>query len=300
MEIGVIGLGKMGLNLALNLQDKDVKVIGYDISDDVRIQAEKEGMVIASTLDALLDSLENQKILLLSLPAGDITNSTVEKLSKKLDAGDIIIESGNAQYQDSINNYNLAKNYDVNFLDCGTSGGMEGARNGACLMIGGEKEIFNQVEEVFEKLATENGYLYTGKPGSGHYLKMVHNGIEYGMMQAIGEGFDVLHASDYDYNLEDVAKVFNHGSVVRSWLMELLEQSFSEDINLNEIRGVAYASGEGKWTVEEALNLNIPVPVIATSLFARNSSQIEDSFAMKVVATMRNQFGGHETVETED
>ena len=167
-------------------------------------------------------------------------------------------------------------------------------------MIGGEKEVFDQVEYLFEKLAIEKGYLYTGKPGSGHYLKMVHNGIEYGMMQAIGEGFDLLHASDYDFDLEQVASVFNHGSVIRSWLIELLQQSFQEDPKLTGIEGVANASGEGQWTVEEALRLSIPVPVIATSLFARNSSKIDDSFTMKTVATLRNQFGGHAIVKQED
>jgi 6-phosphogluconate dehydrogenase len=300
MEIGIVGLGKMGLNLGLNLQDNGVKVTGFDVSDEARSEAEANEFTVTTSLDELVESLEGQKVLLLSLPAGDITNSTVKELTGKLNKGDIIIEAGNAKFQDSVDNYNLTKEYGIDYLDCGTSGGMEGARNGACLMVGGEKEVFEQVEEIFEKLATEDGYLYTGEPGSGHYLKMVHNGIEYGMMQAIGEGFDVLHASDYDYDLEAVAKVFNNGSVVRSWLMELLEQSFKDDAKLEEIAGVANASGEGKWTVEEALRLEIPVPVIATSLFARNSSKIDDSFTMKVVATMRNQFGGHAVIDKED
>lgn len=300
VDIGIVGLGKMGLNLALNLQDKDVKVTGFDVSDEARAKAADSNLAVASSLDELLEGLTGQKVLLLSLPAGEITNSTVKELTGKLKENDIIIEAGNARFKDSVANYELTKEFGIDYLDCGTSGGMEGARNGACLMVGGEKEVFDQVEYIFEKLALKNGYLYTGKPGSGHYLKMVHNGIEYGMMQAIGEGFDVLNASDYDFDLEDVAKVFNNGSVVRSWLMELLEKSFSEDANLDEIRGVANASGEGKWTVEEALELEVPVPVIATSLFARNTSKIDDSFGMKVVATMRNQFGGHAVVDKED
>lgn len=293
MKIGIIGLGKMGLNMALNLQDNGVSVTGFDLSKEAQAKAEGYNLPVMPSLEELLNGFDEQVILLLSLPAGEITNSTVKSLCEKLSPGDIIIEAGNAKYHDSVENYTLAKEQGIGFLDCGTSGGMEGARYGACLMIGGDQEVFDQAEPFFEKLATEKGYLYTGKPGSGHYLKMVHNGIEYGMMQAIGEGFDVLHASDYDYDLEQVASVFNHGSVIRSWLTELLQKSFSEDAKLQEIKGVADASGEGKWTVEEALRLDIPVPVIATSLFARNSSKIDDSFTMKTVATMRNQFGGH-------
>ncbi|WP_161879174.1 phosphogluconate dehydrogenase (NAD(+)-dependent, decarboxylating) [Alkalibacterium sp. MB6] len=300
MEIGLIGLGKMGLNMALNLKDNEVKVSGFDISEDARKEAKDENIDVHSSLEELLDSFDKKRVLMLSLPAGDITNSTVKELCSKLSPGDIIIEAGNSNFHESVANYELTKEHGIGFLDCGTSGGMEGARYGACLMIGGEKEVFDQVEYLFEKLAIEKGYLYTGKPGSGHYLKMVHNGIEYGMMQAIGEGFDLLHASDYDFDLEQVASVFNHGSVIRSWLIELLQQSFQEDPKLTGIEGVANASGEGQWTVEEALRLSIPVPVIATSLFARNSSKIDDSFTMKTVATLRNQFGGHAIVKQED
>jgi 6-phosphogluconate dehydrogenase len=303
LKIGIAGLGKMGLNMALNLQDNGIQVVGFDISEEVRKEAVNHHLTVEESLDNLIEALgekNERKVILLSLPAGEITNATVEEICQKLNKNDVIIDSGNAQYQDSVANYQMAKEYGIDFLDCGTSGGMEGARNGACLMIGGEQEVFEYVEEIFAKLAIENGYLYTGKPGSGHYLKMVHNGIEYGMMQAIGEGFDVLNASDYDFDLEKVASVFNHGSVVRSWLMELLEKSFSEDKQLEKVKGVANASGEGQWTIEEALRLEIPVPVIATSLFARNSSKIEDSFTMKTVATMRNQFGGHAIVESEE
>lgn len=297
MKVGIVGLGKMGLNLALNLSDKQVEVVGYDVFEEARKNAAEKNLHVSQSLDELLDQLGDEKIVLLSVPAGEITNSLVKILLEKLHPGDIIIDSGNSYYKDSVKNYHLAKEKGIEFLDCGTSGGMEGARNGACLMIGGEKETFDKVEELFKTLACENGYLYTGKPGSGHYLKMIHNGIEYGMMQAIGEGFDILNASDYDYDFEKVASVWNHGSVIRSWLMELVEKSFKEDPKLENIRGVVGASGEGKWTVEEALDLNIPVPVIASSLFVRSASQIEDSFSAKVVSTMRNQFGGHHVVK---
>ncbi|AWI11119.1 6-phosphogluconate dehydrogenase (decarboxylating) [Caldibacillus thermoamylovorans] len=300
MKLGIVGLGKMGLNLALHLFEKNIDVAGFDVSEQARSEAKKENLPVCNSLDELLDQLGEEKVVLLSVPAGKITNSLVQTLIEKLNPGDIIIDSGNSYYKDSVRNYEIAKEKGIEFLDCGTSGGMEGARNGACLMVGGNKETFDKVEHIFKSLACEKGYLYTGKPGSGHFLKMIHNGIEYGMMQAIGEGFDILNASDYDYDFEKVASLWNHGSVIRSWLMELVEKSFKEDPKLSNIRGVVGASGEGKWTVEEALRLNIPVPVIASSLFVRNASQIEDSFSAKVVSSMRNQFGGHEVVKHND
>lgn len=300
MKLGIVGLGKMGLNLALNLFEKNMDVAGFDVSEQARSEAKKENLPVCNSLDELLDQLGKEKVVLLSVPAGEITNSLVQTLIEKLNPGDIIIDSGNSYYKDSVRNYELAKEKGIEFLDCGTSGGMEGARNGACLMVGGNREAFDKVEHIFKSLACEKGYLYTGKPGSGHFLKMIHNGIEYGMMQAIGEGFDILNASDYDYDFEKVASLWNHGSVIRSWLMELVEKSFKEDPRLSNIRGVVGASGEGKWTVEEALRLNIPVPVIASSLFVRNATQIEDSFSAKVVSSMRNQFGGHAVVKHND
>ena len=293
MQLGMIGLGKMGLNLSLNLQDKDVEVVGFDISESARKDAEDKGLPVVSSLDGLLERLSGERVIMLSTPAGEVTNNLVRTLLDKLNPGDILIDGGNSHYKESVANYKLAQEKNVEFLDCGTSGGMEGARNGACLMVGGKKEVFDKVEEIFSKLACENGYIYAGEAGSGHFLKMVHNGIEYGMMQAIGEGFDVLNASEYDFDFEKVASVWNHGSVIRSWLMELAEESFKQDPNLETIQGVIDSSGEGKWTIETALDLNIPVPVIATSLFVRNASQFENSFSNRVVAMLRHQFGGH-------
>lgn len=296
MKIGVVGLGKMGLNIALNLLDHKEEVVGFDVFEGARQSASGQNVPVAESLEGLLSQLGEQKVVLLSVPSGDITNELVTTLIASLNEGDIIVDAGNSNYKHSLSNYALAKEKGIGFLDCGTSGGMEGAREGACLMIGGDEEVFKQVEFIFDNLAIENGYLYTGKAGSGHYLKMVHNGIEYGMMQAMGEGFDILHASQYDFDFEKVAKVWNNGSVIRSWLMELVEKSFSEDPQLDNIRGVVDASGEGKWTVLEALELNIPVPVITESLYARSASKIDDSFSAKVVSTMRNQFGGHAVV----
>lgn len=293
MKVGMIGLGKMGLNLALNLHTNNVAVAGFDVSPQARERAAEKGLPVAGSIENLLEELEEKKIVFLSVPAGEITNALVETVSELLNPGDILIDGGNSFYKESIANYEFAKERGIGFLDCGTSGGMEGAENGACLMIGGNAEVFNEAEEIFKTLACDQGYLYTGKAGSGHYLKMVHNGIEYGMMQAIGEGFDILKASSYEFDYEKVASVWNHGSVIRSWLMELTEAGFKEDPNLEDIRGVVDASGEGKWTISEALDLNIPVPVISSALYARNATKIDDSFSAKVVATMRNQFGGH-------
>lgn len=297
MQIGFVGLGKMGLNMALNVSDSGWKVIAFDLSEQARKVAKKEGIQVVETLDELINSLGANKKLFLSLPAGEVTNNMVSKLSETLDAGDIVIDSGNSNFKDSVSNYHLLKNKGIQFIDCGTSGGMEGARNGACLMIGGDKEVFQEMEVFFRDLAIENGYLYAGEAGSGHYLKMVHNGIEYGMMQAIGEGFNILDSSDYDFDFEQVARVWNHGSVIRSWLMELIEEGFEADPNLTNILGKVDASGEAKWTVEEALRLDIPVPVIASSLFVRNESQDDNSFSNRVVATLRHGFGGHKVTK---
>lgn len=298
MKIGFIGLGKMGLNMALNVMDKKWEIVGFDASSQARERAEAEKVRTAASIDELLDSLDEQKILFLSTPAGAITNSIVVDLLKALKEGDVIVDSGNSNFHDSLNNYQLAKKQGVHFIDCGTSGGMEGARNGACLMVGGDEEAVKVVEPFFKDLACEDGYLYSGKAGSGHYLKMVHNGIEYAMMQAIGEGFQLLEASEYTFDLEKVANVWNHGSVIEAKLMELAEQSFAQDPHLAEIKGEVDASGEAKWTIEEALSLDIPVPTIALSLFVRNQSKIPDSFSNKVVASLRHGFGGHAVVKS--
>lgn len=300
MRVGIVGLGRMGLNMALNLMEKNVDVLGYDASKVVLEEARNLNVKVHDSLDGLIESLGDEKVVMLSTPAGKITNDLVKILIDKLQPGDIIIDSGNSYYKDSIKNYELAREKQIEFLDCGTSGGIEGARCGACLMVGGNKETFEKVEVIFKKLACENGYLYTGAPGSGHFLKMVHNGIEYGMMQAIGEGFEILHESQFDYDLEKVASVWNHGSVIRSWLMELVEKTFKEDPTLENVKGIIEASGEGKWTVQEALDLNVSIPVIANSLFVRSASQKENCFSNRVVAMMRYQFGGHRVFKEEE
>lgn len=300
MKIGFIGLGKMGLNMALNLRDDNWDIIGFDINEKARKYAIEKQIKVEDSLKRLLTHLDSRKIIFISLPSGEITNHLVEELSLSLSDGDIVIDSGNANYHDSVKNYKKLRQQGISFLDCGTSGGIKGARHGACLMVGGDRDTFELMEPFFNSLACESGYIYAGVAGAGHYLKMIHNGIEYGMMQAIGEGFDILQASHYNFDNEAVAEVWNHGSVIRSWLMELLASSLVSDPNLEKVRGKVNASGEAKWTVEEALKLSIPVPIISNSLFVRNASQIEDSFTNKVISTLRQGFGGHKIFKKDE
>lgn len=294
MKIGLVGLGKMGLNIAMNLIRNDVEVIGYDVSTENMMLAQKQGVVATSALAEVIAKLEVPRIVWLMLPSGAITNHTLKDITAMLAPGDIVIDGGNSFYKDSIANNEVAKQRGIHFFDVGTSGGISGALNGGNFMIGGNKGIFEKIEWIFQKIAQKDGYLYTGLAGSGHYLKMVHNGIEYGMMQAIAEGFDLLEHSPYDYENEKVANLWNHGSVVRSWLMELAVHAFKEDPKLEQIKGVMYSSGEGKWTVEEALDRQVAIPVIATSLMMRYRSLENDTFTGKVVASLRKGFGGHE------
>ncbi|MGI1692122.1 phosphogluconate dehydrogenase (NAD(+)-dependent, decarboxylating) [Thermoanaerobacter uzonensis] len=293
MKVGLIGLGRMGFNLALNMRDHGHEVVAYNRSPEKIKEAEKEGIKGAYTIEDLVKNLERRRMIWLMLPAGDPVDEMIEKLVPLLEEHDIIIDGGNSYYKDTLRRYEMLKEKGVDFVDVGTSGGIEGARHGACTMIGAEDDVFKYIEPLIRDISTENGYLHTGKNGSGHFAKMVHNGIEYGMMQAIGEGFEVLEKSQFDFDLKEVARVWSHGSVIRGWLMELMEKSFEKDPKLSGIKGVMDSSGEGLWTVEEALNLKVPVPVIAQSLFMRYRSEQEDTFAGKVVAALRNEFGGH-------
>lgn len=293
MEIGVVGLGKMGFNLSQNLIRNNHKVVAYDVNIDAVHSISKEGAEGAVSLEQLVSRLQGRRVIWLMIPSGEIVDKTIEELAKHLSKGDIIIDGGNSNYKDSIRRYSHLKEKSIGFLDCGTSGGTSGALEGACTMVGGEKEVFNYCEEIFKDISVETGYLYTGAAGSGHFVKMVHNGIEYGMMQAIAEGFEVLKESDFDLDYEKIARVWNHGSVIRGWLMELTEAAFSKDRDLSSIKGKMFSSGEGKWTVETALDLGVPTPVIALSLMMRYRSLQEDTFTGKVVAALRNEFGGH-------
>ncbi|MGO4887464.1 phosphogluconate dehydrogenase (NAD(+)-dependent, decarboxylating) [Anaerobacillus sp. MEB173] len=297
MNIGMIGLGKMGYNLALNLIDHGHTVYANDVNKEQVDKISSEGAIGAYSIQELVEKLPKRRVIWLMVPAGEITEQVVMTLQNELDEGDIVIDGGNSNYKDTLRRAEFLKEKGIHFFDVGTSGGVEGARHGACTMIGGDKELFESIEQIFKDTSIDNGYLYSGPVGSGHYLKMVHNGIEYGMMQAIAEGFDILEKSQFDYDYEAVAKVWNHGSVIRSWLMELTQNAFSKDAKLEGIRGVMHSSGEGKWTVEESLDLQVAAPVITLSLLMRYRSLEDDTFTGKVVAALRNEFGGHAVVK---
>ncbi|MFC7439957.1 phosphogluconate dehydrogenase (NAD(+)-dependent, decarboxylating) [Laceyella putida] len=299
MRLGMIGLGKMGMNLALNLLDHGHEVVAYDVNPEPAQELATKGAVAASSLTDVVSQLTGPRIIWMMVPAGEPVDHVIHEFVPHLAAGDIVIDGGNSHYKDSLRRGQALAERGIHFMDVGTSGGMAGARQGGCFMIGGNKEAFQIIEPIFRDLAVENGYLYTGEGGSGHFLKMVHNGIEYGMMQAIGEGFEVLDKSQFDYDYEDVARVWAHGSVIRGWLMDLTQNAFSKDPQLEEIRGVMHASGEGQWTVETALELKASAPVIAMSLFMRYRSLEDDTFHGKVVAALRNEFGGHAVVTKE-
>ncbi|MHA5093947.1 decarboxylating 6-phosphogluconate dehydrogenase [Oenococcus oeni] len=294
MKVGMIGLGKMGLNLVKNMIDNKIGVVGFDLNSDSIDKAASYGAQTAVDTQDLVDKLDSPRIVWVMVPAGKPTNSTIDDLIEKLDAGDILIDGGNSNYKDNLEQNKRTTAAGIKFFDAGTSGGMEGALEGGNFMVGGDDpEAWKTIEPLFKAISVKDGYLYTGKLGSGHYLKMVHNGIEYGEMQAIAEGFEVLEGSQFDYDYEAVAKLWNHGSVIRGWLMELAEDAFSKDPKLDQIAGRMHSSGEGKWTLEEAMNMRIPTPVIALSLMMRYRSMQDDTFTGKVVAALRHEFGGH-------
>lgn len=293
MKLALFGLGKMGYNLGLNMLDHGHQVVAYDVSEDAMKRFADAGGDTAATVDELVSKLDTPRIVWLMVPQGKIIDSILGDLVPKLSKGDIVIEAGNSHYKDSVRRGADLAQKGINYFDVGTSGGMEGARHGACYMIGGPKDAWPTIEALFKDTSVEGGYLYTGESGSGHYSKMVHNGIEYGMMAAIGEGFEVLEKSPFKYDYEALANVWSHGSVIRGWLMELTKAAFAADPHLDDIRGVMHSSGEGKWTIEEALDLQVAAPIITLSLMMRYRSLEDDTFTGKVVAALRNQFGGH-------
>jgi len=293
MKVGLVGLGKMGLNLGMNLIDNKHEVVGFDLNGAAVEEIKAYGAQGTSNLETLVESLGSPRVLWIMVPH-NVVDTVLGQIKPLLEKGDIVIEAGNSHYKESVRRYNEFKETGIFYLDAGTSGGMSGARNGACYMVGGDKEAWDIVEPIFRDTSVENGYLYTGAAGSGHYTKMVHNGIEYGMMAAIGEGFEVLAESKYDFDYEAVAKLWNNGSVIRSWLMELTQSAFNKDANLDALKGIMHSSGEGKWTIEEALDLQVATPVISASLLSRFASlKGDNSFTGKVVAALRNEFGGH-------
>ena len=293
MQLGLIGLGKMGYNLALNFKNHGHQVTAFDVNKAAVEKISAEGVSTAPSIPDLVNSLEGRRVIWLMVPAGNVVDVILNNLKNHLKAGDILIDGGNSHYKETIARARDLEKTGIQLLDCGTSGGVNGALHGVCTMIGGKKEVFDHCDSLFKSISVPNGYLYCGKSGSGHFVKMVHNGIEYGMMQSIAEGFELLHRYDGEMDLSAVSKVWNHGSVVRSWLMELTQSALEKDKNLDSIKGVMHSSGEGKWTVETALEMGVPTPVITMSLLMRYRSQVEDTFSGKVVAALRNEFGGH-------
>lgn len=298
MQIGIIGLGKMGYNLMLNVMEHNHQTVVYDVNTGAVHKAEEDGAQGVNSIKQLVQSLTSPRVIWMMVPAGELTETVIKEVGSFLATGDILIDGGNSNYKDTIRRAAQLAEKSIHFLDVGTSGGTSGARSGACTMIGGNKAAFESVEQLFRDICVEDGYLHAGESGSGHFLKMVHNGVEYGMMQAIAEGFELLEKSAYDFDFEKVARVWNNGSVIRSWLMELTENAFAKDARLDGLKGVMHSSGEGKWTLETALELQTATPVIAMSLMMRYRSLEENTFSGKVVAALRNEFGGHDVVSS--
>lgn len=296
MKIAMIGLGRMGMNMAKRLLRGGHEVVAYNRSPEkTDTLVKEEGAIGAYSLPEVVEKLSQPRIVWIMLPAGQAVDDHIHQLKDLLSPDDIIIDGGNTYYKDDIRRAELLAEKNIRFMDVGVSGGIWGLQIGYCMMIGGEKETFHHMEPVFKTLAPEEGYLYCGPSGAGHFVKMVHNGIEYGMMQAYGEGFEILEASNYadSLNYADIAHLWNQGSVVRSWLLELAEDAFRKDPKLSDIKGYVEDSGEGRWTIQQALETGVPANVITLSLLQRFRSRQEDPFSDRVLAALRREFGGH-------
>jgi len=298
MQIAIIGLGRMGMNMAKRLLLGGHEVVAFNRTPSKTDQLVKEGAIGAYSISEVVDKLSHPRVTWIMLPAGATVDEHINQLKEILSPDDIVIDGGNTYYKDDIRRGDLLAKRGIKFMDAGVSGGIWGLEKGYCLMIGGKKETYQYLEPIFKTLAPEKGYLFCGGIGAGHFVKMVHNGIEYGMMQAYGEGFDILEASPYGESLDyaAVSHLWNQGSVVRSWLLELMESAFANDPNLSDIKGYVEDSGEGRWTIQQAIETGVSAPVIALSLMRRFRSQVQDSFSDKVVAALRREFGGHTTV----
>ena len=296
MELGMIGLGKMGANMAERLLQGGHKVTGFDPSADARKALEAQGGASADSLQALVKTLPAPRVLWLMVPSGKITDDTVDALLSALAPGDTVIDGGNSNYKDTLRRAATYADKKLNYVDCGTSGGVWGLKEGYSMMIGGDEQAVEALRPIFETLAPgkDQGWGRVGPVGSGHYTKMVHNGIEYGMMQAYAEGFSILkHKQDFGLDLHQVGEIWRYGSVVRSWLLDLTTDALSKNPNMDGVAPYVVDSGEGRWTVDAALELNVSAPVITLSLMERFRSRDDDSFADKLLSSMRNEFGGH-------
>ena len=298
-EIGIIGLGRMGANIARRLSRAGHKVIAYNRSPQkaIDLAKEEENVLAVQTLEEMASQLSKPRTAWVMVPEGDATEKTVDDLVRIFENGDVIIDGGNSNYKDTIRRAQNVKNDGLNYVDVGTSGGIWGLKNGYSMMIGGDKEVVEPLRPIFETLApgTEKGWGHVGPSGAGHFVKMVHNGIEYGMMEAFAEGFEILRAKkEFDLDIHQVAEIWRFGSVVSSWLLDLTASALSKDKDLDAVKGWVGDSGEGRWTVAEAIDLDIPAPIITMSLMMRFISRRDDNFSAKILAAMRKEFGGHE------
>jgi 6-phosphogluconate dehydrogenase len=298
MKLAMIGLGRMGMNMAKRLLAGKHEVIAYNRSAEKTDQLAQKGAIGAYSLPEVADKLSTPRVVWLMLPAGQVVDDHINQLSDILSPGDIVIDGGNTYYKDDIRRYQRLEEKNIRFMDAGVSGGIWGLKIGYCLMIGGDKKTFAFLEPIFQTLAPEEGYLHCGAVGSGHFVKMVHNGIEYAMMQAYGEGFEILESSEYaeSFNYADIAHLWNQGSVIRSWLLELAEDAFTKDAKLSDIHGFVEDSGEGRWTIQQAIETGVPAQVITLSLLRRFRSRQKDPFTDRVLAALRREFGGHAVV----
>ena len=293
MELGFIGLGKMGMNMVTRLRRDQHRVVVYDRSNDLIKQAESQGCIGASALTDLVGKLSTPRAVWVMVPSGAPTEETIQAVADLLQSGDIIIDGGNTRFHDDVRRAAELKKKGIHYVDAGTSGGIWGLKVGYCLMVGGEDAAVKRLEPVFKTLAPEDGWAHVGAVGAGHYVKMVHNGIEYSMMQGYAEGFELMSKSEYKLDLARVADLWMHGSVVRSWLLELAAGALKEDQKLEKLKGYVQDSGEGRWMIADAIEKDVPVPTLTTALFTRFRSRQEESFAEKMLAALRNAFGGH-------
>jgi 6-phosphogluconate dehydrogenase len=293
MELGFIGLGKMGMNMVTRLRRDQHRVVVYDRSSDLIKQGEGQGCIGSSSLTDLIGKLSAPRAVWIMVPSGAPTEETIQAVAALLQPGDTIVDGGNTRFHDDVRRAAELKKKGIHYVDAGTSGGIWGLKVGYCLMVGGEDAAVKRLEPVFKTLAPENGWAHVGAVGAGHYVKMVHNGIEYSMMQGYAEGFELMSKSDYKLDLGRVADLWMHGSVVRSWLLELAVGELKQDPKLEQLKGYVQDSGEGRWMIADAIEKDVPVPTLTTALFTRFRSRQEQSFAEKMLAALRNAFGGH-------
>ena len=300
MQLGFVGLGKMGLNMVMRLLGSGHEIVAYDRSVEAVAKAGAAGAKGVSSLDALVSVLTAPRAIWIMVPAGDPTESTVDVLGQRLSADDIIVDGGNSNFHDDVRRAKMLGSRGIHYIDAGTSGGIWGLEQGYCLMVGGNADACRRLEPIFNTLAPPQGYLRVGDSGAGHYVKMIHNGIEYGLMQAYAEGFELMHESSYTIDLAKVAALWMQGSVVRSWLLELTSRALAEDGELAGLKGYVEDSGEGRWTLHEAIDRGVPLPVITAAVFTRFRSREDNPFGERLLAALRQQFGGHAVKRTDE